>query len=144
MVRSLRFRAPDKALSKIFEALKRAELASTKNSDADATRQPERRRTPRVRVHIPLLVYGYKGKSPFHEDVYTVEVNAHGGLISMQTALRPRQKLLVVNNGNESKQHCIVLSVRVRQKCGFDVAFEFLDPTPRFWQDLEIGGSSRS
>jgi hypothetical protein len=60
LVRSLRLRAPDKALSKIFEALKRAELASTKNSDADTTRQPERRRTPRVRVHIPLLVYGYK------------------------------------------------------------------------------------
>jgi hypothetical protein len=131
-------------LSKIFEALKRAELASTKNSDTAATRQPERRRTPRVRANIPLLVYGYKGKSPFHEDVCTVEVNAHGGSVSMQTALRPRQKLLVVNKGNERKQQCVVLSVRVRRKRGFDVAFKFLNPAPQFWQeqDLETGGSS--
>lgn len=129
-------------MSKIFEALK--ELESTKSSDTVATRRLERRRTPRVRVHIPLLVYGYKGKSPFHEDASTVEVNAHGGLISTQTALRPRQKLLVVNKGNESKQRCTVLSVRVLQECGFEVAFEFLNPAPRFWQeqDPETGGSS--
>lgn len=127
-------------MSKIFEALKRAELASAKNGDEGNTRQLERRRTPRIRVHIPLLVYGYKGKSPFHEDACTVEVNTHGGLISLQTSLLPRQKLLMVNKGNESKQHCTVLSVRVRQEC-FDVAFEFLNPEPQFWlgQDLETG-----
>jgi hypothetical protein len=128
-------------LSKIFEALKRAESASAKKSETDNPRQLERRRTPRVRVHIPLLVYGYKDKSPFHEDACTVEVNAHGGLISMQTSLLPRQKLLMVNQGNESKQRCTVLSVRVRQECGFDVAFEFLNPQPQFWQgqNLETG-----
>lgn len=130
-------------MSKIFEALKRAELAAAKKSETDNARQLERRRTPRVRVHIPLLVYGYKDKSPFHEDACTVEVNAHGGLISMQTSLLPRQKLLMVNAGNESKQHCTVLSVRVRQESGFDVAFEFLNPEPQFWQgqNLESGGA---
>jgi hypothetical protein len=51
--------------------------------------------------------------------------------------------LLVVNKGNESKQQCVVLSVRVRRKRGFDVAFKFLNPAPQFWQDLEVGGSSR-
>ena len=129
-------------MSKIFEALKRAELASTKNSHPDATWQVERRRTPRVRVDIPVLIYGYKRKDPFHEDASTVEVNAHGGMISTQTALRAGQRVLVVNKGNESKQRCTVLSVRVRQERGFDVAFEFLNPTPQFWQDLETGGSS--
>lgn len=129
-------------MSKIFEALKQAEQAGAKNADAAADR-PERRRTPRVRVQVPLLVYGYKGKSPFHEDVQSVEVNAHGGLISMETPIRPRQKLLVVNKGNESKQHCVVLSIRARQESGFDVAFEFLHPTPQFWQDLQIAASPR-
>jgi hypothetical protein len=127
-------------LSKIFEALKQAESARI-NSGADAAQRPERRRTPRVRVQIPLLVYGYKGKNPFHEDACTVEVNAHGGLISMRTALRPRQKLLVMNKGSESKERCIVLAVRARQERGFDVVLEFLDPAPQFWQDLEISGS---
>jgi hypothetical protein len=125
-LRSSRLRAPDKVLSKIFEALKRAELA-----------QPERRRASRIPVHVPLLVYGYTGETPFHEDACSVEVNARGGLISMQTAPRPGQKLLVVNEANETTQQCVVLSIRIRRELGFDVAFEFLTPMPQFWQELE-------
>jgi hypothetical protein len=125
-------------LSKIFEAVKQAELASTTRSDAGATTQPERRRTPRVSIHIPLLVCGYKGKRPFQEDARTLEINANGGLMSLHTAPRPRQKLLVLNKKNESKEHCIVLSIRVQQGRGFEVAFEFLNPTPQFWQDLQV------
>jgi len=129
-------------LSKIFEALREAEEAArVRDSEAESLQRPERRRTPRVRVQIPLLVYGYKGKKPFHEDVCTVEVNAHGGLISMRTALQPRQKLLVMNKESESKERCVVLAVRAQRENGFDVVFEFLDSAPKFWQDFEISGN---
>jgi hypothetical protein len=84
-------------LSNILEAVKQAELASSKRSDADAGGQPERRRTPRLRVQIPVLVYGYKSKKRFHDDARTLEVNADGGLLSLHTAPRVRQKLLLVN-----------------------------------------------
>jgi hypothetical protein len=75
-------------LIKIFDSLKWAELALANRKDfptggTDTTRQAERRWTCRIRVHIPLFVYGYTGDNPFHEDVCTVEINAHGGLISM-------------------------------------------------------------
>jgi hypothetical protein len=81
--------------------------------------------TSRIRVQAPLFVYGYTGDNPFHEEACTVEINAHGGLISMQTAVRPGQKLLVMNKGDESSQQCVILSVRVRQERAFDVGFEF-------------------
>jgi hypothetical protein len=130
-------------LSKIFEALKRAQLArmDRKDSPASGTEtsgQPERRRTCRIRVQAPLFVYGYTGDNPFHEEACTVEINAHGGLISMQTAVRPGQKLLVLNKGEESSQQCIVLSVRVQQERAFDVGVEFPTAIPQFWQNLEM------
>lgn len=89
-------------------------------------------------LYVPLFVYSHTGDNPFHEDACTVEINAHGGLISMQTAVLPAQKLLVMNKTNESTQRCVVLSVRARLERGVDVAFEFPAPTPQFWQNLEM------
>ncbi len=57
----------------------------------------------------------------------------------MLTAILPRQKLLVMNEGQESTQQCVVLSVRARQQRGFDIGFEFSAPAPQFWQNFEIG-----
>ena len=96
----------------------------------DTSPLPERRRTRRICVYVPLFVYGYTGDNPFHEDACTVEINAHGGLISMQTAVLPGQKLLVMNKTNESTQQCVILCVRARQERGFDVGFEFSALTP--------------
>jgi len=132
-------------LSKIFDALKSVESAIVEAKDSPtsgthSSRQSERRRTCRIRVRVPLFVYGYTDDHPFHEHACTVEVNAHGGLISMQTAVRPGQKLLVMNKGDESTQQCVVLSIRVRQEHAFDVGFEFPTPLPQFWRNLEIGG----
>ena len=131
-------------MSKIFDALKRAQLARIDSKDSlasetETSRQPERRRTSRLRVQVPLFVYGYTGDNPFHEEACTVEINAHGGLISMQTAVRAGQKLLVMNRGDENSQQCVVLSVRVRQELAFDVGFEFPTAIPQFWQNLETG-----
>jgi hypothetical protein len=133
-------------LSKIFDALKQAELAPVDRKDCatwgrDTSPLPERRRTRRICVYVPLFVYGYTGDNPFHENACIVEINAHGGLISMQTAILPGQKLLVMNKGKESTQQCVILSVRARQERVFDVGFEFSAPTPQFWQNLEIAGT---
>jgi hypothetical protein len=135
-------------LSKIFDALKQAELAGVdrKNSPTSVghnSLQLERRRTCRVRIDAPLFVYGYAGDNPFHEDACTVEINAHGGLISMHSAVRPGEKLLVMNKGNESTQQCVVLSVRVQRERAFHVGFAFPVPMPQFWQNLEIRRSIR-
>lgn len=51
-------------MSKIFEALKQAELARAEHQDATAAgtstaERAERRRTARLNVQVPLFVYGY-------------------------------------------------------------------------------------
>jgi len=131
-------------MSKIFDALKQAELApfgrkDSSTSGRDTSLQHERRRTRRICVYVPLFVYGYKGDNPFHEDACIVAINAHGGLISMQTAVLPGQKLLVINKRDETTHQCVVLSVRAQRERVFDVGFEFPGPMLQFRQNLEIG-----
>jgi len=131
-------------MSKVFEALKRAELARAEQQDATAVgtsmaERAERRRTARLNVQVPLFVYGYTPEGdPFYEDARTIAINAHGGLIFMPTIVRPGQRLLVTKEGDEQTQACVVLSVRARLTQGADVAFEFPTPLPQFWQKLEI------
>jgi len=122
-------------MSFIFEALKQAELAATSREGSPASgmapvTKVERRRTSRIPVRIPLFVYGYSGQTTFHQEGHTVEVNGHGALIFLNTALPAGQKLLVVNERNESTQQCVVLSERVRPGRGFNVALQFLAPLP--------------
>ena len=70
-------------MSKIFDALKQAELAPVDRKDSATWGETlplcrERRRTRRICVHVPLFVYGHTGDNPFHEDACAVEINAHG------------------------------------------------------------------
>jgi len=137
-------------MSKIFEALKQAELTRADDQNATAmvtsvvTRVPERpdrRRTARLNVQVPLFVYGYTPEGdPFYEDACTIAINAHGGLIFMQTIVRPGQRLLVMKEGDEQANECVVLSVRARLAQGADVALEFPTPIPYFWGTQELSG----
>jgi len=123
-------------VSKIYNALKQAQLARARGADEQA----DRRREPRVHVQIPVFVYGYaSGDVPFHEEACTICINAHGGLIRMQTAVQPGQRLLLTNRGNERTQECGVVFTEERFMLGIAVAFEFPASIPQFWHDLEIG-----
>lgn len=103
-----------------------------------AAKRPERRRTARLNVQVPLFVYGYTPEgNPFYEDACTIAINTQGGLIFMPTIVRPGQRLLVTKEGNEQAKECIVLSVRARLSQGADVALEFPTPLPHFWGDWE-------
>jgi hypothetical protein len=127
-------------MSRVFEALKQAELAETKRRESQnvppaSSLKPNRRRTQRVRVEIPLFVYGYTLKdTPFCDEACTTEINAHGGSILMQTPVRPGQLLLLTNKTNQKTQQCLVLSVAARLAKNTVVAFEFLAPSPHFWR----------
>jgi hypothetical protein len=122
-------------MSKIFDALKRAELLR-----AERKEYTDRRLTGRIHLQIPLFVYGYTlGEDPFYEDTCTTVINAHGGLMSMQSPVQPGQRLLVTNEGNEQTQEGAVVSVGAQGPGGMDVAFKFPSPTPQFWSYLQIG-----
>jgi hypothetical protein len=137
-------------MSKIFEALKQAELARADDQNATAlvtsvatraVERPERRRTARLNVQVPLFVYGYTPEGdPFYEDAHTIAINTHGALIFMPIIVRPGQRLLVTKEGDEQAKECIVLSVRARLMQGADVALEFPTPIPDFrgnWESPE-------
>ena len=128
-------------MSKIFDALKQAESSPAKYKATAATAErPDRRRTNRINLQVPLFVYGHTPTGePFYEEACTIAINAQGGLISMRNVAPIGQRLAVMHKRDEYPQECLVLSVRARPAYGFDVAFEFPISMPQFWQALEIG-----
>jgi hypothetical protein len=132
-------------MSKIFEALKRAESkrTDTTTSRASIPGHTERRRTGRIHVHIPLFIYGYTpaGK-PFYEETHTIVISGTGGLISTKSRVHPGQRLVVTNEGNDQTQECVVVSVKPQRLRSKHIALKFPTPTPQFWRGLEIGKSA--
>ena len=131
-------------MSKIFEALRRAESLRAKQKESKTVGAcnvgfTDRRTTSRIYVRIPLFIYGYTpGGVPFYEETYSIVVNGAGGLISMTSGVRPGQQLVVTNAGNDQTQDCVVVSVEPN---GSHIALKFPNPRPQFWRDLEIGKS---
>jgi hypothetical protein len=118
---------------------KRTDSKTTKTSTAGPS---DRRRTRRVSVHIPVFVYGRTaGGDPFHEEAFTILVNGNGGLISMSSRVRPGQRLVVTNQGNDQTELCVVVSVEPRVTDRSKIALKFPKPAPKFWRGLEIGSS---
>jgi hypothetical protein len=134
-----------KVARQIFAMLRgvKSYLAKRTNPHANNTRTigyVERRRTPRVDVHIPLFVYGRTpAGDPFHEETSTISINGGGGLISMSSRVRPGQRLAVTNQGNDQTEQCIVVSVTSGSADGSKIALKFPNPMPQFWRQLEIG-----
>jgi len=132
-------------MSRIFEALRRAglfraERKEPKTVGASDAGYTDRRTTSRIHVRIPLFVYGHTpGGNPFYEETYSIVVNGAGGLISMTSDVRPGQRLLVTNEGNDQSLECVVVSVESYRS---HIALKFPAPTPQFWRDLEIGKSA--
>jgi hypothetical protein len=132
-------------MSKIFDALRRAELLRSKRKDTKAIGtsilgQMDRRETARIYVHIPVFIYGYsQSGSPFYEETYTIAINRNGGLISMTSRVQPGQRLVVTNEGNDQTQQCVVVSVEGQHVRGSFIALKFPTPMLQFWRELEIG-----
>jgi len=102
--------------------------------------RPERRRTPRRHIPIPLFVYGHKPDGhPFHEETFTSAVNVHGGSMRMEAGVQLGQRLLVTNQKNESAQPCIIVFLGPRLGNGIDVAFSFTAAMPYFWRNPGAG-----
>jgi hypothetical protein len=127
------------AMGRFFDSLRETELAIAErkqsvNAAASAMGRPDRRRTRRARVQVPLLVYGYTlNDGPFAEKTTTIEINAHGALIAMETVVPPGERLLLTNETNQKTQQCIVLSVTTRQRSQEEVAVAFATAAPQFW-----------
>jgi hypothetical protein len=129
----------EKAVSRIWDALKEAEQEKSRSGSRDRTARgvkatSERRKSRRSQQSVPLLVYGSDAeKQPFHEETETLEVNDHGCLLAIENEVVRGQRLFLTNTSNQAEHECRVVHVgkRVRGKAKIGVAF--LRPAPRFW-----------
>lgn len=70
---------------------------------------------------------------PRQEEATTLVVNAHGGLLKMKLDVHVGQPMLLVNPKNNVAQNCRVVRVDDTSPDFFSVAFEFDQPSPKFW-----------
>lgn len=130
------------AMRKIFDDRGQAETDvdernTSKSSAAKPFGKMDHRRTRRARVQVPMLVYGYAPNGdPFSEQAHTIEINAHGALIAMKTAMRPGERLLLTNETNQKTVECKVQSLATGQGQVIVVAVAFAAPAPEFWRKL--------
>src|SRR5215831_16178329 len=97
------------------------------------TRYPERRRTVRLPLQIPVRV---RCRLPEGETIdlqaATYVVSAHGALLLMDTPLLPGQNIRIFNEMTAESAECHVTSLREKRERRF-VGITFSSPNTDFW-----------
>jgi hypothetical protein len=114
------------------EHRKHAEMADL--TERKTKTGPEGRRSFRVTIAIPVVVYG-RGPDAriFYEETSTQVVNAHGGRVTMHAQVARGQEVVLVNRKNGREVSCRVVYYRARGASPHEVGLEFDAPEPRFW-----------
>jgi hypothetical protein len=111
----------------VREFLKRALEARAKDS--------ERRRSSRLGLRVPVVVFGYKTDGAFfHEDTMTQQGNTHGGLLFLAASVKTGQSLWLTNKFTLDQKECRVVRLGSPGPEKTDVGFEFAQPAPDFWR----------
>jgi len=93
-----------------------------------------RRRSERVMLRMKITVIAEDNQRKRQQvEGLTHVVNAHGGLMRMQTELHVGQPMLLVNPQNKVEQNSRVVRIEDTADGDFAVAFEFDRPNPKFW-----------
>ncbi len=127
-------------MSRILEALKQGQLARSGKVQpelpaADAVEIPDRRRSRRLAFDIPVYVYGHEpGAEPFHEEAYTLTVNANGALLLLSVPVRKGQKLLLTNQLTQREQDCRVVFLGTQHCRTVETGVAFPETIPDFWR----------
>src|SRR5712692_9380338 len=94
----------------------------------------DQRRTRRMRVDVPVTVFGHAtDEAPFQEETTAHEVNAHGGLITLAASVRRGQQLALTNVATQEAQPCRVVRLGNPQNDKTEVGIEFVHPARKFW-----------
>lgn len=98
------------------------------------TNPADRRRSERVVLQMRVTVIADDvHHKPRQEDALTQVVNAHGGLLKMKLDVHVGQPMRLVNPQNKVEQNCRVVRIDETGTEFFSVAFEFDQPSPKFW-----------
>ena len=108
------------------------------------TRYPERRRTTRLSLQIPLTV---RCKLTEGETIdlkaSTYVISANGALLLMDTPLLPGQKVRIINDMTSESADCYVTSLREKRERRF-VGVGFAAPNIDFWHIVFPKAGTRS
>ena len=97
-------------------------------------RSIERRRTARAVVSIQMEVRGVsESEVPFKFLTRTLSVSAHGGVILLEAPLPAGQKFELVNEFNNRKATCRIVSIKLNKDGKVHGAFELHCPEGNFW-----------
>ncbi len=136
-------------MSRILEALKNAQRVregklEPNTADEETVAIPERRRSRRWPLDVPVFVYGYgPSEEPFHEEAYTLHVNANGALLLLSVPVKKGQKLLLTNGLTQKEQECRVVFLGTRRTRTVETGVAFPRSNPDFWNlSAEAEGKS--
>jgi hypothetical protein len=100
----------------------------------EARKFKTRRRSRRVPLRVPVLVYGRnRNTGAFHEETSTDLVNARGGRVALTARVALGETVLVVNKATQQEQECRVAYVGPREGAKSSVGIAFQHSAPRFW-----------
>jgi hypothetical protein len=114
----------------------RAQILSTWVSDAreNAWLALSRRRSQRVLLRVPLMVFGQNALgAPFEEKTETTTVSAHGALLLLSKALDKGQPISLASVQTKAAAECIVVHIGEVQGSQVQIGVEFVLPSPAFW-----------
>ncbi len=121
-------------MSKIYDALKRAQSERAGTKDLQGDSGFDRRRARRVELQVPVFVYGHgRHLEPFHEETTSIVVNSHGALLPLSTRVHIGQELLLTNPATQSEQPCRVVFLASKRSRKKKVGVAFTDAVPTFW-----------
>src|SRR6202162_3815629 len=131
-------RAIRKIMSRIFEALRHAQLNRSEKSKSNSTdvklgEISDRRRSRRWPLDVSVYVYGHgPGKEPFHEEAHTLNVNANGALLLLSVPVRKGQMLLLTNQLTQREQDCRVVFLGTKRSRTVEAGVAFPETNPDF------------
>jgi hypothetical protein len=100
--------------------------------------RPERRRSKRLSLDVPLVVRGEaEDARAFQEGTLTLDVSAHGALVVLGTKVAVGQKLELMNLKNWLEREGAVTRVGPHFSGFAKVGIEFVQPAPEFWSISE-------
>ena len=133
-------RAIRRIMSRIFEALKNAQLNRSEKSKSDSIEVKlgeisDRRKSRRWPVDVSVYVYGHgAGKETFHEEAHTLNVSANGALLLLSVPVQKGQLLLLTNQRTEQEMDCRIVYLGTRHSRTVEAGVVFPRTNLAFWQ----------
>src|ERR1700688_1980401 len=94
----------------------------------------ERRRTQRLPVDVPVVVWGISlDQKAFQEGTFTISVSAHGALVILGTTLVLGQTLFLRNLRTQDEMKGRVARLGPPHGEQAQIGIEFARPAPKFW-----------